>query len=90
MSTLRVNTITDEAGTGGPEFSKGVTFPASQTFGTELKINTTGIGTFATLKADNVNIAGVLTATSFVGRGHGLTGIPGETTGKIIGLHLIT
>ena len=58
--------------------------------GSELKINTTGIGTFATLKADDVNISGVLTATSFVGRGHGLTGIPGETTGKIIGLHLIT
>ena len=91
MSVLRVNKITNEAGTGGPEFSKGVTFPSSQTFGDDLKINSTGIGTFTTLSVTtDANVSGTVTATSYKGSGLSLTNLAGSTTGKAIALQLIT
>lgn len=91
MSVLRVNRITDEAGTGPVEFTKGVTFPASQSFTqTDLKVNTTGICTFSSLLGTNVHVATVITATSFRGNGFNITNAPGTPAGKVIGLHLIT
>ena len=91
MSVLRVNKITNEAGTGGPEFTKGVTFPSSQNFGDDLKINSTGIGTFTTLNVTtDANVSGTVTATSYKGSGANLTNLSGTSTGKAIALQLIT
>lgn len=91
MSTLRVNKITNEAGTGPVEFSKGVVFPASQTFTSQqLTINTTGVTTVTSLTADNIRVVGVMTGGTFVGNGFGITNPPGTSSGKVIGLHLIS
>jgi len=92
MSVLRVQKITNEAGTGPVEFTKGVNFPASQNFTeSDMVINApTGIATVTFLRASNVNVSGVLTATSFVGNGSRLTNTPGTRSGKVIALHLIS
>lgn len=89
MSVLRVQKITNEAGTGAVEFTKGATFPVSQTFtATDLTINTTGIATVTNLNANGI-VVGIMTGT-FVGNGFNITNPPGTTSGKVIGLHLIT
>ena len=42
---------------------------------TRLADFSTGVGTDGTLSANNINATGVVTATSFVGSGSGLTGV---------------
>jgi hypothetical protein len=91
MSVLRVNQIANENGDGPVEFSKGVIFPESQTFTSqELTINTTGVATVTSLTAESINVVGVMTGGTFVGNGFNITNPPGTSSGKVIGLHLIS
>jgi len=71
MSTLRVDQITNEAGTGAVEFSQGVSIPANKTI--------TG----------NISLTGIITATTFVGSGAGLTVSGGVQTPKVVALNFI-
>ena len=90
MSVLRVQTITNEVGSGGPEFATGATFPPTQNFSqNDLTLNSTGIVTANTLVASNINVVGIMTGT-FVGNGFNVTNLPGTKIQKAIGLHLIT
>ena len=89
MSVLRVQQIANEAGTGAVEFTKGATFPTTQTLGDELVINTTGIATVTTLVTSGINVVGIMTGT-LKGNGFNILPIPGTPSGKVIGLHLIT
>lgn len=91
MSVLRVQTITDEAGSGAVEFTKGATFPSTQNFtSNDMVINTTGIVTATTLvSTQGLNIVGIMTGT-FVGNGANIRNPPGTPVAKVIGLHLIT
>ena len=89
MSVLRVQKITNEAGTGAVEFTKGATFPVSQNFTVgELLINTTGIATITNLNAGGI-VVGIMTGI-LKGNGFNITNPPGTPSGKVIGLHLIT
>ena len=92
MSVLRVQKITNEAGTGPVEFTKGVTFPATQNFTeSNMIINaSSGIATVTFLNAGNINVSGTMTATTFVGSGARITNAPGTPSGKVIALHLIS
>ena len=90
MSVLRVNKITNEAGTGPVEFTKGVSFPEGVAVPSELSINTTGIMTAPNLVTTNVFATGIITATTFFGNGSQLTSVPGTPSGKVIALHLIS
>jgi len=63
MSQLKVDTITDELGTGSPDFPNGVSGDGSSLSGV---IKTSGDQT----------ISGTITATGFVGNGSGLTNLP--------------
>lgn len=91
MSVLRVQKITNEAGTGAVEFTKGATFPSTQTLtSNDMVINTTGIVTATTLvSTQGLNVVGIMTGT-FVGNGFNITNPPGTPVAKVIGLHLIT
>ena len=72
MSTLRVDQITNEAGTGAVEFSQGVSIPENKTI--------TG----------NISLTGIVTATTFVGSGIGVS-IPGSVlNSKAFALNFIT
>lgn len=95
MSSLRVNKIIDEAGTGPVEFTKGVSFPAGASIPeSKLTINTTGIVTTSDIVInENIEVVGVMTARTggkFVGNGFNITNPPGTASGKVIGLYLIS
>ena len=92
MSRIRTNLITNRMANGAPTVSHGLVISGVTTVtGSINNLNLTGITTISTLdlngdldvdghlNADNVSIAGVVTATSFVGSGANLTGltIPG-------------
>jgi len=90
MSSLRVNKIVNLNDNGPVEFSTGVTVPAGQAISGDIMINTTGIVTSTSLVVSgNMNLSGVMTATSFQGRGIGLTNVPGTPNGKGIAFTLI-
>ena len=89
MSVLRVQQITNEAGNGPVEFTKGVVYVPSLT-NSELSINTSGIATFSQIVINSVTVVGVMTAGSFAGNGFNITNPPGTPVGKVIGQHLIT
>ena len=88
MSRIRTNLITNRMANGAPTVSHGLVVAGVTTVtGSINNLNLTGITTISTLdlngdldvdghlNADNVSIAGVVTATSFVGSGANLTGI---------------
>lgn len=95
MSSLRVNKIIDEAGTGPVEFTKGVTFPVGASIPVDnMTINTTGIVTTSDITInENIEVVGVMTARTggkFVGNGFNISNPPGTPSGKVIGLYLIS
>jgi len=67
MSILRTNKLINRAGTGAPELTYGASVPVG--------VAITGAG--------NINITGVITATSFSGNATGLTGSPNITVGNV-------
>jgi hypothetical protein len=99
MSVLRVNKITDISGTGPVEFTKGMSFPSNVSFAdastsaTSLGIqinSTTGILSTTDLKASDITLTGICTATLTGNASLGLTNVPGFPTAKAIALTLIT
>lgn len=95
MSSLRVNKIIDEAGTGPVEFTKGVTFPVGASIPVDnMTINTTGIVTTSDITInENIEVVGVMTARTggkFIGNGFNISNPPGTPSGKVIGLYLIS
>jgi len=72
MSTLRVDQITNEAGTGAVEFSQGVSIPTGKTI--------TG----------DISLTGIVTATTFVGDGIGMTVSGSATNSKVFAINFIT
>ena len=91
MSNLRVNKIVNYSDDGPVEFSTGMTIPSGKTLDGAIEINTTGIVTSTSLViSQGVNLSGVATATSYVGSGIGLTGVPGTPNGKGIAFVLIS
>jgi hypothetical protein len=73
MSQLKVDTITDELGTGSPSFPNGIAGDGSGLTGV---VKTSG----------DQSISGTITATSFVGNGSGLTNLPSSapTTAQVL------
>jgi len=67
MSKIKVNYVVNKNDDGAPELTRGATVPSGSTF----TVN------------GNVNASGIVTATSFVGDGSGLTNIPVATQSKI-------
>ena len=91
MSNLRVNKITNYADDGPVEFSSGLTVPSGKTLDGTITISSVGIVTSTSLNiTQGLNLTGVCTATTFVGSGIGLTGVPGTTNAKGIAYVLIS
>ena len=103
MSRIRTNLITNRMANGAPTVSHGLVIAGVTTVtGSINNLNLTGITTISTLdlngdldvdghlNADNVSIAGVVTATSFSGDGSNLTGITQTTINSNTNNYLIT
>ena len=91
MSRIRTNLITNRMANGAPTVSHGLVVAGVTTItGSINNLNLTGITTISTLdlngdldvdghlNADNVSIAGVVTATTFSGSGASLTNLNGS------------
>ena len=91
MSRIRTNLITNRMANGAPTVSHGLVVAGVTTItGSINNLNITGITTISTLdlngdldvdghlNADNVSIAGVVTATTFSGSGASLTNLNGS------------
>ncbi len=85
---LKVNSITNRNDDGSVQFSDGATIPSSGTLTVSGNVNLSGVSTVGFLTASNVT-AGIITATSFVGNGSGLTNVPSVSLAKAIALKLI-
>lgn len=75
MSVLRVNKITNRTDDGPVELTKGLTIAVENPI-TDVNGN----------NAIQVSAAGVVTATSFIGNGAGITGLTGPSKGNAIGI----
>ena len=75
MSVLRVNKITNRTDDGPVELSKGLTIAVENPI-TDVNGN----------NAIQVSAAGVVTATSFIGNGAGITGLSGPSKGNSIAI----
>ena len=88
-SQIRVDTIVDLNATGPVELTYGATIPAGQKLQLGGNINISGVSTVGFLSASDVNVSGTVTATSFVGDGSGLQGVPSVSAAKSIALAII-
>ena len=78
MSRIRANKITNQLADGAPTVEKGLIISGVTTV-TTIDLNG-DLDVDGHLNADNVSIAGVVTATSFVGSGANLTSLPAQAT----------
>ena len=78
MSRIRTNLITNRMANGAPTVSNGLVISGVTTT-TTLDVNG-DLDVDGHLNADNVSIAGVVTATTFSGSGASLTNLPVPTT----------
>ena len=78
MSRIRTNLITNRMANGAPTVSNGLVISGVTTV-TTLDLNG-DLDVDGHLNADNVSIAGIVTATSFVGSGANLTSLPAQAT----------
>jgi len=88
-SQIRVDSISNLNGSGAVELTYGASIPSTGKVKVEGNINIAGVSTVGFLTVTNANISGVITATSFVGDGSGLTGIPVATEAKTIAFAII-
>jgi len=89
MARLRVNSIVNRNDNNAVTLSYGATIPSGQLLNVQGNVNISGIATVGFLTAKNANVTGVITATSFVGSGSGLTNVPVVSASKSIALKII-
>lgn len=87
-SQVRVNQITDIEGTGAPELTYGATLPSGSTLTSSGNVNISGIATIGFITTTHMT-AGIVTATSFVGDGSQLSGLPVLGESKAIAFAII-
>lgn len=73
MPQIKVDRVVNKNDTGAPELARGATIPSGQII--------SGSG--------SINVTGIVTATTFVGSGLGISGISVTTQGKAIGMKKI-
>jgi len=85
---LRTDSITNKTGDGSVNLDQGATIPSDKNIVSSGNINATGISTVGFLSVTNASV-GIVTATTFVGDGSGLTQISGVSIAKSIALRSI-
>ena len=89
QSAVRVNSIVNLAGTGPVELTYGATIPTGEILSSQGNVNLTGVSTVSTVSSTDLN-ATTVTASSFVGDGSQLTGLPTVSSSKAIAIALIS
>lgn len=90
QSKLLVNSIQSFDPVGQPVIvSYGASVPSGQIFQVNGNVNVTGVITASTHSGTSINSSGILTATTFFGSSSGMTALPVISDGKTIGFTLI-
>ena len=88
-SQIRVDSITDLNGTSATELTYGATLPSGSRLNVQGNVNISGVSTVGLLSATNAVVSGIVTASTFVGDGSGLTGVQSVSSSKSIALAII-
>lgn len=88
MSRIKVNSIVNRFDNGAPIFPYSAIIPPGGTLNINGSINAVGVSTLQAIQANAIN-SNTVTATSFVGDGSGLTGLPIASQSKVVALKLI-
>ena len=89
MARIKVDSITDRNNSGQPTLTYGATLPSGSRLNVQGNVNLTGISTVGLLSATNAVVSGIVTATSFIGDGSGLSNIASVSASKSIALKYI-
>lgn len=89
QSAVRVNSIVNLAGSGPVELTYGATIPTGGILSSQGNVNLTGVSTVSAVSSTDLN-ATTVTASSFVGDGSQLTGLPTVSSSKAIAIALIS
>ena len=90
MSKIRADSIVDRNDAAAVDLPYGASIPTGQTFSIQGNLNHTGISTVGILTVTGgANISGIVTATTFIGNGAGLTNIPTASIGKVYAIQTI-
>ena len=89
MSRLKVNSVTNRLNDGPPELTNGVIVPVGAIITSSGNLNLSGIATIGIVSSTSINVSGVVTATSFVGNGSGITGLSVISQSRAIALKII-
>ena len=74
MARLKVDSIRNRNDDGAPSLPKGASIPSGATLTANGNLSVTGVSTVGFLTTQNATV-GIVTASSFVGDGSGLTGL---------------
>ena len=88
MSKIKVNSIVNRLDEGPPELSNGALLPSDSLLIVSGSVNIAGVSTIASVNASNIS-ASTVSASSFVGDGSQLMGLPTVSQSKIIALKII-
>lgn len=88
MSRIKVNSIVNRFDTGAPTLPYSAVIPPSGTLTINGSINAVGVSTLQTIQATSIN-SQTIYASSFVGDGSQLTGLPTASQSKVVALKLI-
>ena len=86
---LRTDSITNLNNDGPVNILHGTSLPSNTFINIDGEINVSGISTIGIISASGAVVSGVVTATSFVGDGSGLTAIQSVSPAKSIALAII-
>lgn len=84
MSQLKVNSISNKNQNGPVELTKGAIIPSGQQLNINGDVNLVGVLTATSYNAGNINITGIVTAQTFYGDGSQLSNLPSVNESKII------
>ena len=89
MARIKVDSITDRNNSGQPTLTYGATLPSGSRLNVQGNVNISGVSTVGLLSATNAVVSGIVTATSFIGDGSGLSNIASVSASKSIALKYI-
>ena len=85
MARLKVDSIRNRNDDGAPSLIKGASIPSGANLTVNGDLNLTGVATVGFLTTQNATV-GIVTASSFVGDGSGLTSLQMVTAAKAYAL----
>ena len=86
---IKTNSVVGNDGNSATQLTYGATLPSGSRLNVQGNVNLTGISTVGLLSATNASVSGIVTASTFVGDGSGLTGVQSVSSSKSIALAII-